>query len=250
MPPPGPPFVITSANNGLSVDPISGKIVLGQSLGAVGDPAGLLDAREIPMNGFPFQFDDIGGGNKFLLIDQTNGLYELGDIDGAGNNIFLIIDDTNLDIQLGDINGVINGTFIEVNVNAGEVKLVALDGISGASGVDVLNNPFVHSVSVNASDGSTGSFALFEDVENLLIRLDDGNSGLFFNYNFQTFALGNFTGVGNGNLITVDDTNSKILIANTAGNAIVNINGADGFTGTVTPVTSITVDGGIVTAVS
>jgi hypothetical protein len=47
----GPPFVAGSADNGLSVDPVSGRIVLGNDPGAVGDPAQLLNSREIQCTG-------------------------------------------------------------------------------------------------------------------------------------------------------------------------------------------------------
>lgn len=72
---PGPPFDPTSANNGLSVDPISGKIVLGNDQGDVGQPALLLSNREIPS----------GGGTLGLLFKNNAGgqagMYQ----DGAGN---------------------------------------------------------------------------------------------------------------------------------------------------------------------
>ncbi len=47
---PGPPFAATSANNGLSVDPVSGKIVLGNDVADPAAPAGLLSNREILMD--------------------------------------------------------------------------------------------------------------------------------------------------------------------------------------------------------
>lgn len=47
----GPPFVSGSAANGLSVDPVTGQIVLGQDVGAAGDPAILTSVREIPFSG-------------------------------------------------------------------------------------------------------------------------------------------------------------------------------------------------------
>ena len=43
----GPPFASNSADNGLSVDPISSRIVLGNNVGAVGAPAQLLSDREV-----------------------------------------------------------------------------------------------------------------------------------------------------------------------------------------------------------
>lgn len=45
--PPGPPFLSTSADNGLSVDATSGRIVLGNDTGDPGQPAALLSNREI-----------------------------------------------------------------------------------------------------------------------------------------------------------------------------------------------------------
>ena len=48
--PAGPPFALTSANNVLSVDPVSGAIVLGNDVG--GTSATLLSNREIPFGGF------------------------------------------------------------------------------------------------------------------------------------------------------------------------------------------------------
>ena len=41
----GPPFAAGSANNGLSVDPLSHKIVLGTKFGNSTIPARLLDSR-------------------------------------------------------------------------------------------------------------------------------------------------------------------------------------------------------------
>ena len=43
----GPPFVSGSADNGASVDPVTGRIVLGNNVGAAGSPAQLLSNREI-----------------------------------------------------------------------------------------------------------------------------------------------------------------------------------------------------------
>ncbi len=57
IPAPGPPFDPTSADNGLSVDPITGKIVLGNDFG--GTSAALLSGREIPFDGNGITFSDI-----------------------------------------------------------------------------------------------------------------------------------------------------------------------------------------------
>lgn len=75
--PSGSPFTIGSARNGLSVDS-TGRIVLGQDVGAVGDPAQLLNAREIPLAGFALEATD--GGNKYFLLDKGVGNFGLGDL--------------------------------------------------------------------------------------------------------------------------------------------------------------------------
>lgn len=98
-PPPGPPFSLTSADNGLSVDPITGRIVLGQDVGAVGNPAQLTTAREIPLNGqsiqmkspaflFPMVWID-DGAIPFILLGDVLGMFlEVGpliDVTQFGN---------------------------------------------------------------------------------------------------------------------------------------------------------------------
>jgi len=64
--PSGGPFVAGSAVNGVSVDPVSGKIVLGNNVGAV--LAVLLSNREIPMAGFNIA---MSGATGNLLIGTT-----------------------------------------------------------------------------------------------------------------------------------------------------------------------------------
>lgn len=68
-PPPGPPFVPTSADNGLSVDPVSGRIVLGNDLGGVA--AKLLSNREIPFDFFFLFLTSAVAGNQILIQPAT-----------------------------------------------------------------------------------------------------------------------------------------------------------------------------------
>lgn len=56
--PAGAPFVPGSANNGLSVDAVSGKIVLGNNQTEAGNPAALLNNREIVAGAFSIRFVD------------------------------------------------------------------------------------------------------------------------------------------------------------------------------------------------
>lgn len=94
--PAGPPFPATAADNGLSVDPITGHIVLGDPLGMTG-PADLLNAREIFCDSHDLVFSqrNISGfedwemrilNNFFHLRDTVSGLKGFGvSVDFAGN---------------------------------------------------------------------------------------------------------------------------------------------------------------------
>jgi hypothetical protein len=62
----GPPFAVGSANNGLSVDIATGKIVLGENAGDVLQPAKVLTDREIPM--------DLAGGVTGIFIVDAAGI--------------------------------------------------------------------------------------------------------------------------------------------------------------------------------
>lgn len=122
---------ILDANNGLS---LSGTDVqLGQDVGAVGDPASLLNDREIPMDGFDLHFagsliglsiydslgnasiDDIVNGAPFLFIDIANQYYSIGDDWGVSNGCELYIaGQQNKVAATVVINGALNRTALEL----------------------------------------------------------------------------------------------------------------------------------------
>ncbi|HSC39852.1 MAG TPA: hypothetical protein VLD19_18345, partial [Chitinophagaceae bacterium] len=64
----GPPFVSGAADNGLSVDSVSGKIVLGNDVGDPAAPGALLSNREILTE------DTIGGAFSILLNAIQTGI--------------------------------------------------------------------------------------------------------------------------------------------------------------------------------
>lgn len=90
---PGPPFNITSAANGLSIDAVTGKIVLGNDVG--GTAAQLLNNREIPMSSFNVGFRGrgrfgIGTGNPLSVsrfIIDLSGLESGNPITAFGNGV-------------------------------------------------------------------------------------------------------------------------------------------------------------------
>lgn len=67
--PAGPPFVATSAENGLSVDPVTGRIVLGNNVGAL--LAALLSNREIPLSTFSILFSHPTAGNSVTIQNDA-----------------------------------------------------------------------------------------------------------------------------------------------------------------------------------
>jgi hypothetical protein len=199
IPPPGPPFTLTSANNGTSVDPVTGRIVLGQAFGAVGNPAIFLSDRQIPMALFSFKMDSFGF--RKILIDNAANLYQFGDIDGSGDGMTLSFYGGKYS-DWGDTNSVGNNTIISLD-----------DGVR----------------QVAASSGPA--------------RILD------LNVTTNRYDIGRITG-GNNTKLRIDDAVSEFDFRNTTLNAKLRINNVIGFTGTITPVTTITVDGGIVTNVA
>jgi len=192
IPPPGPPFVLNSAFNGLSVDAVTGQIVLGQDVGAAGNPAALVSNREIPMNGFWLAIGP--AATPALYLDQTLQQYSIGDV-GLGNfgtyinildllnkvtvfsnfgNAYLDIDKGNNLYQLGDINGSNTGTMLELDDG------VQLSRITSASG----NRLFL--------DAANGLYQL-GDIDNF------GNSWTcHIDDTIQEAALGDTFGVSTG----------------------------------------------------
>jgi hypothetical protein len=63
--------VLNAANDGLSTDAATSKIAqLGQTVGRAGDPAKLLEVREIPLNSFSVLIDGITAANAALILKQ------------------------------------------------------------------------------------------------------------------------------------------------------------------------------------
>jgi len=390
----GPPFPLNSAENGLSVDPITKRIVLGNDVGAVGDPAQLLSNREIKLKSFYLDyignaieqfFDDASGvfqlyrnpaGVLAFNVDATGKLYQLGEdyrIDisqggqtiklrsnaepflnilgapaarnltlaigapqiflndlGANKRINLFADATvpnaiqlglektsnlaylrvqtddffRIDVgnglfQIGDINSTVNGSIL--NIDDTNQKLEFLNNANTYLLADVFGGEMAFGDWTNFLEPvfnlqfSTGGNPLGEiyvpdqagnyidlsmfhnptsrsvlDLQNGAARYQirlDVNAGvqetyqivkpgapnrrfLLFDWLANTFQIGDIDGAVNGTNLNVADVTGSIDITNTALNSFVRINGVAGFTGTVTPVTTITVNGGIVTNVA
>jgi hypothetical protein len=233
VPTPGPPFLLTSANNGLSVDPVSGKIVLGQDIGAVGDPAQLLSSRDIPMNGNAFRLLDAAEGAFYDFQTQSATLQASNSFNGNIGAVAIGGDPVAGDIDLSAIWG----------ANADNIFLsLKNDGPGGGNQFiqGTFNGNVFFLLDFLNSTYQMGDLGGVNDGSSLIINDIHGNSAVFL-----------FAGANSNNAHLQLDDLAKILdIANTSNDMTVQINGQPGFTGTVTPVNSITVVGGIVTAVT
>jgi len=226
---PGPPFLPTSADNGLSVDAITGRIVFGDDIGGV--LAQFLSPREIEMNGNQFQF--LNGGNRQFLIDPVAPQsYLFGDIDGANNGTHIELLDAvervlfscntagnmlTLDGQqniytFGDI---FNAAWLNIDYSALPGQVLIEDG----SEIKLAFSNQVYSMG-NVNDTLQGS----------KISVDDLNEGFTFSSvakgrmltllgSIESYTIGDNDGLNNGTLIEVDDT---------AGATRVNINALNG----------------------
>lgn len=216
--PSGPPFSANAAENGLSVDFVSGAIVLGSQ-----SPfsANLLNDRVIPMDGFKFQFIDGVGNNAFLYLDSGNRRFGLGDFFGGYNGSRIDIDDPSSFIYLAAV----SGPMLEVDGLNFQYRLGEIGNFQNRTFFEIDDTLQLVTITTNAAN-------------NQIFKLDV-QSGFY--------GMGDLSGVANGAFIGIDDVAGAFQIGNLANNMNVNINGVPGFTGTVTPVTTITVNNGIVT---
>src|SRR5574341_2397048 len=146
FPPGGPPFMATAAENGLSVDPVSGKIVLGNAIGEPGDPAKLLSNRDILLNGFEFRMT--GALGIQLLVDGT----------GAFGNSQLACDDLTANVILFNAG---NGSQANLEANSAGVAVscsAGSDGINGRFNINATTVTFFLNF-VNALTNHAGAAA-------------------------------------------------------------------------------------------
>lgn len=290
--PAGSPFVSGSAANGLSVDPVTGKIVLGQDVLAAGDPGKLLNNRELPMNGKSISFtsDAVSSNNPTLIIDNfvrlnytrnnpsnisdmiAASMFSIGTKSGLGGVSMVsswgpAVGDG---LEVGYNNSLIftagrpdggwinnQGTLPDLYVNAqGMLQLSAGGGVptSSDSYLQLTQNPFLGGLTAGSLAKGVGLQLHYQPFNNTyslgdVLSVTDGSYiDVYDSSGNSTITL--YAGsVSNGTMVQIDDFNKTVLIGNNTNDMMVSINGNNGFTGTVAPVNSITVVGGIVTNV-
>lgn len=112
-------LVVGAANNGTSIDPVTNKIVLGNAVGAAGEPAQLLSSRDILLNAFTIRFLAPGFPGRFVFQSTTpvvtgeifsieNRNMNGGDTSGPGSQRTPVETGSifNPSLGSGDINGI------------------------------------------------------------------------------------------------------------------------------------------------
>lgn len=183
----GPPFPANAAENGLSVDPVTGRIVLGDDTGGV--LAQLLSDREIQMDGFSFRLKQTIPGplqSNLLVVDPTGGVYSLGDFDGFANSTVVEINDSG---QYAQIRG---------------------------AGIDALNMDFVNRL-YRFGDGSLSGNPVnlnIDGVNNTVDFAQDADKGFDIDFNNRLYRFGDIAPVGSGTRIEIDDMLQNQTIIN------------------------------------
>jgi len=145
--PPGPPFLPTSANNGVSVDPVSGKIVFGQAPGEAGNPGAVISNREMVLNPNTTVFWIDTLGEIFGILDFTNGTVGWGVNLGSTQDATFVANKLSgqaritAAMELLCVTGIITWSCIAPPLPAGTSRPLAWDesdqqikGVVGASG--------------------------------------------------------------------------------------------------------------------
>lgn len=132
----GAPFPANAANNGLSVDPVSGKIVLGNDLTFSAGIAQLLSSREIFVNNFGVFLTGQVAGDTYSFFTSAGQFGMIGAV--KTNGAQFTVDSTNAILVL---------SATEVGSNPPQLSLaspagngVVLQGAVGAKRLDVIDN--------------------------------------------------------------------------------------------------------------
>jgi len=243
----GPPFPLSAAENGLSVDPVTGRVVLGNDVGAV--TAALLSTREIPMSGQTLRllqnafrtemtgdilqiFDAVNTDYAASLGVGTAGVLTLGGNSTTGGSPRMILGDNS---PFGAVT-TIRQRFTELQVLAGANRMLTAN--------DSTNEYFFGDV-----DG--GMYLFINSGGNqTLLTTNMGRTMQLWNYATEQVLIGDTGLLTTGMNATIDIGAGSFAVANTASNAFYSANGVPGITGTFVAPASITVNGGIVTAVT
>lgn len=205
----GAPFAAGSANNGLSVDTVTGKIVLGND--TAGNLATLLSNRDIPLNGFLISLVDVPNSN----------LIQFG-----GTAIFV------KDTSIAGVQSILSPGVLDVtDTRAGSGAQITF---SSAFGIQYLNTPDEFYIGNSTADrrisllrsAFISKFGAI-DVTNIIYAEANGGGAsqlfrivsgagadqrLLIDIPSKNYSLGDISAADNGTFIKVDDTARQFLI--------------------------------------
>lgn len=165
--PNGPPFPVTSANNGLSVS-VTGEIVLGNNIGGVAST--LLNSREIPTSGFNIVLSgtgNLGVGtttptgrvHAFTSINNNSTIVSENGVDGTGSSaVFRAMIGGASITELGT-----TGSAFNVNPNLAHSGFLITNAANGI----VVSTTGVGPAAIRLASSLVGEFARFTTNGNL-----------------------------------------------------------------------------------
>jgi len=226
----GAPFAAGSAFNGVSVDVATGKIVLGDSVGS--NLADLVSNREIEFNNFRLAFKDA----------TTPGRIEFAPPE------IKITSSNNKEISLSAL----AAPTLSLKTGVGAFPNQILFNNIGVSDNYIIDNTLTSGDFIigNAFGAGNRTSIVLNDVGQLITLRTNAGRMLMLDQLNAIYQIGDIDLFGNGTNLSINDAANLFIIGNNANTAGIQINGVAGFSGTVTPVNSITVVSGIVTAVT
>lgn len=242
--------IYQGADNGLSIDPITGKIVLGNDFMADPAPATLLSSREIPLNNSQIYFTDtdawiIVSPGGIIMLDLVNdSRAEMGF--GTTGAYFALESDSVTGnpprYMMSDISNVGQNATIQMNGSEFQItpsnllaQMLTLDDAFKVYRIGDITGGMHLSI-----ESGTGTLELKNDITGERIHLWDVGAG-------QVIS-GDVNNITTGAKETIDLPTGVHDFTNTAEDAVYSINGNLGITGVFANPTSITVEGGIITA--
>jgi hypothetical protein len=188
--PPFPPFPAGAANNGLSVDPVTGLIVLGNNTG--GALATLLSNRDIPLNGKVLNFTGLA---VQMHLNDGGALPDILFGDAAGINILQIVPA----LQLGFWNATDGTDLASITLVGQPGAASAQIGASNATGGSSINvQRFV--IDVNCNTGFS------------INNITNNAASLTINTATHLVKIGDVTPSANSTLLTINDVARTVTI--------------------------------------
>lgn len=194
--PPGPPFLPTSADNGLSVDLVTGRIVLGNDVGGTG--AELLSAREIEMQDFSFKW--LNNASGVFLLDPFNSIVEIGDTDNTNSAAMMRLTEFTNELY--------------VKTAGGQTASMQADGFNGLYEFGDVGQG-ANGLKLTLNDATNSAL-----IETALLRY------LFASP--QVYGFGELLGAFNGSQIGIDDANEAFDYQTITSGHLFNITGISG----------------------